>query len=86
MIGMMMKKIIDEKKLLLNLRYIFPDKNYDEIKKRIKKGKFFYFEKKICIFLEYLELALNPMPLIKKFLCNKFAGSHSILIKRINLK
>ena len=46
-IGISPSKIIDEKKLLLNLRYIFPDKNYDEIKKRIKKGKFFYFEKKI---------------------------------------
>ncbi len=46
-IGISPSKIIDEKKLLLNLRYIFPNKNYDEIKKRIEKGKFFYFEKKI---------------------------------------
>mgnify|MGYP007000093422 len=40
-------KIIDEKKLILNLKYIFPEKNYTEIKKKIKKGNFFYFEKKI---------------------------------------
>jgi len=46
-IGISPTKIIDEKKLLLNLRYIFPNKNYIEIEKSIKKGKFFYFEKKI---------------------------------------
>ncbi len=46
-IGISPSKIIDEKKLLINLKYIFPDKDYYEIKKRIKKGKFFYFEKKI---------------------------------------
>ena len=46
-IGISPSKIIDEKKLLLNLKYIFPNKDYHEIKKRIKKGKFFYFEKKI---------------------------------------
>ena len=46
-IGISPSKIIDEKKLLLNLKYIFPKKDYYEIKNRIKKGKFFYFEKKI---------------------------------------
>ena len=46
-IGISPTKIIDEKKLLLNLRYIFPNKDYQKVKKRIKKGKFFYFEKKI---------------------------------------
>ena len=46
-IGISPSKIIDEKKLLLNLKYIFPDKDYQEIKKKITKGKFFYFEKKI---------------------------------------
>ena len=46
-IGISPSKIIDEKKLLINLKYIFPNKNYNEIKKKIKKGKFFYFEKKI---------------------------------------
>ena len=46
-IGISPSKIIDEKKLLLNLKYIFPDKDYHEVKKRINKGKFFYFEKKI---------------------------------------
>ena len=46
-IGISPSQIIDEKKLILNLRYIFPDKDYSEIKKRINKGKFFYFEKKV---------------------------------------
>ena len=46
-IGISPSKIIDEKKLLFNLKYIFPHKDYNEIKKRINKGKFFYFEKKI---------------------------------------
>ena len=46
-IGISPSKIIDEKKLLLNLKYLFPEKNIQKIKKRIDKGKFFYFEKKI---------------------------------------
>ena len=46
-IGISPSKIIDEKKLLLNLKYIFPEKDYNKVKERIKKGKFFYFEKKI---------------------------------------
>ncbi len=39
--------VIDKKKLLLNLRYIFPDKNYDSIESKLNKNKFFWFEKKI---------------------------------------
>ena len=46
-IGISPSKIINQKKLILNLKYIFPDKDYDLVKKRIKAGKFFYFEKKI---------------------------------------
>jgi cell division protein FtsI (penicillin-binding protein 3) len=46
-IGIKPTEIIDQKKLLLNLRYIFPDKNYDLIKIKLKKNKFFWFEKKI---------------------------------------
>ena len=46
-IGISPSQIIDEKKLILNLKYIFPNKNYSNIKKKIKKGKFFYFEKKV---------------------------------------
>ena len=46
-IGISPNKIIDEKKLILNLKYIFPDKDFVEIKKRINNGKFFYLEKKV---------------------------------------
>ena len=46
-IGISPLKIIDEKKLLLNLKYIFPNKDFFKIKKRIDKGKFFYLEKKV---------------------------------------
>ena len=46
-IGISPPKIIDKKKLLINLKLIFPNKNYFDVQKRINKGKFFYFEKKI---------------------------------------
>ena len=46
-IGINPVEIIDQKKLLINLRYIFPNKNYDLVKSNIKKNKFFWFEKKI---------------------------------------
>ena len=46
-IGISTPKIIDKKKLLLNLKYIFPDKNYETIKSNFDTKKFFYFEKKI---------------------------------------
>jgi len=46
-IGINPVEIIDKKKLLLNLRYIFPEKNFQEIETKIKKNKFFRLEKKI---------------------------------------
>ena len=46
-IGINPSEVIDYKKLLLNLQYIFPDKNYDLIKSKFLKNKFFWFEKKI---------------------------------------
>ncbi len=46
-IGISPRKIIDEEKLILNLKIIFPKKNYLEVKKKITKGNFFYFEKKV---------------------------------------
>ena len=39
--------VIDKKKLLINLKFIFPDKNFIEIEKKLNRGKFFWFEKKI---------------------------------------
>ena len=46
-IGINPVEIIDEKKLLINLKLIFPNKDYKVVQKKIKKKKFFYFEKKI---------------------------------------
>jgi cell division protein FtsI (penicillin-binding protein 3) len=46
-IGINPVEIINQKKLLLNLGYIFPDKNYELIESKFKKKKFFWFEKKI---------------------------------------
>jgi cell division protein FtsI (penicillin-binding protein 3) len=46
-IGISPLKIIDEKKLIFNLKYIFPNEDYVEIKKKIQKKKFFYFKRKV---------------------------------------
>ena len=46
-IGINPGEIIDHKKLLLSLGYIFPYKDYESIKIKLKKNKFFWFEKKI---------------------------------------
>ncbi len=46
-IGISSKKVIDKKKLLLNLKYIFPNKDYDKIHSNLNNKSFFYFEKKI---------------------------------------
>ena len=46
-IGISTKKVIDQKKLILNLKYIFPNKDYSIIESQLKNKNFFYFEKKI---------------------------------------
>ncbi len=46
-IGLKTSDIINKKKLLLSLNIIFPDKNFDQIEKKIESKKFFYLEKKI---------------------------------------
>ena len=46
-IGINPKLIIDKKKLLINIKIIFPNKDYSEISRKIENGKFFYLEKKI---------------------------------------
>ena len=46
-IGLKTSDVINKKKLLLSLNIIFPDKNFNEIKKKIGSKKFFYLEKKI---------------------------------------
>ena len=46
-IGISSKKVIDKKKLILNLKYIFPNKDYKKIESQLKNKNFFYFERKI---------------------------------------
>ena len=46
-IGINPVEVIDKKKLLINLQLIFPNKNYVDISKKLKKNKYFYLEKKI---------------------------------------
>ena len=46
-IGIKTSDVIDKKKLLLSLNIIFPDKDFNKIKKQIDTKKFFWLEKKI---------------------------------------
>ena len=46
-IGISTQKVIDKKKLIFNMKYIFPNKNYKKIEYNLDNKKFFYFEKKI---------------------------------------
>jgi len=46
-IGISTKKVIDKKKLIINLKYIFPNKDYSKIEFKLNNKNFFYFEKKI---------------------------------------
>ena len=46
-IGISSQKVINKKKLILNLKYIFPNKDYKKIETNLENKKFFWFEKKI---------------------------------------
>ena len=46
-IGISPIEVIDKQKLLINLKWIFPKKDYVEIEKKLNKNKFFNLEKKI---------------------------------------
>ena len=46
-LGIDPKLVKDKKKLLLKLKYTFPDKDFTDIKKKIYGQKFFYIEKKL---------------------------------------
>ena len=46
-IGISPVEIIDKKKLLINLKWIFPNKDYYKIEKKFDEKKFFKFEKNI---------------------------------------
>ena len=42
-IGISTKKIINKEKLILNLKYIFPNKDYDLVEEKMEKKKIFLF-------------------------------------------
>ncbi len=46
-IGINPNLVIDKKKLLLNLKILFPDKNYNQIEKKLDGEKFFYFAEEL---------------------------------------
>ena len=46
-IGINPQEITNKNKLLISLKLIFPNKDFNEINKKIEKKKFFYLEKKI---------------------------------------
>jgi len=46
-VGINPKLVINKKKLLLNLKLIFPEKDFKEISKKLNGKRFFYLEKKI---------------------------------------
>jgi len=46
-VGINPKFVIDKKKLLINLKLIFPEKNFEPIQRKINGKKFFYLEKRI---------------------------------------
>ena len=68
-VGINPKLVIDKKRLLINLQLIFPNKNYEKIKKKINGEKFFYFQKKFpkknMMSLSFLEI--NQSLLSKKY-------------------
>jgi len=46
-IGIKTSDVIDQKKLLLSLKIIFPNKDFSKIENKLNKKKYFYLEKKI---------------------------------------
>ena len=46
-VGINPKLVINKKKLLINLKLIFPNENFDQIHRKLNKEKFFYLKKKI---------------------------------------
>ena len=46
-IGIDPKQIINKKKFIINLKYIFPKKNFEKLEKKLSNNKFFWLEKNI---------------------------------------
>ena len=48
-IGISSRQVIDKKKLILNLKYIFPNKDYEKIKTKLNTKNFFILKKKFLM-------------------------------------
>ena len=82
-IGISSKKVIDTQKLILNLKYIFPKKNYLKIEENLNNKNFFYFEKKISDenyekIMELGDKAIQPEEKLTRIYPEKNLFSHII--------
>ena len=82
-IGINPVEIIDSKKLIINLKYIFPNKDYDLIKLNIKKKKFFWFEKMVSDenyekLMRLGDKSIKPQEKIRRLYPQKNLFSHII--------
>ena len=82
-IGISSKKVIDTKKLILNLKYIFPKKDYSKIEENLNNKNFFYFEKKISDenyekIMELGDKAIQPEEKLTRIYPEKNLFSHII--------
>ena len=82
-IGISSKKVIDTQKLILNLKYIFPKKDYLKIEENLNNKNFFYFEKKISDenyekIMELGDKAIQPEEKLTRIYPEKNLFSHII--------
>ncbi len=82
-IGINPNLVIDKKKLLLNLKILFPEKNYNIIEKKLNGNKFFYFAEELDPenyekLMMLGDKALIPEPRVTRFYPQKNLFSHII--------
>ena len=82
-IGINPIELIDKQKLLINLKWIFPNKDFKEVKKKLNKNKFFKFEKNISS-IKYEKImslgdkAIRPQEKLTRLYPQKNLFSHII--------
>ena len=82
-IGINPIEVIDKEKLLINLKWIFPNKDFKEVKKKLNKNKFFKFEKNISS-IKYEKImslgdkAIRPQEKLTRLYPQKNLFSHII--------
>ncbi len=82
-IGIDPKQIINKKKFIINLKYIFPNKNFEKLEKKISNNKFFWLEKNISDekFEELMKLgdkSIKPEKNIKRIYPQQNLFSHLV--------